>query len=313
MGVSETAHDCFIITPIGSDNSEIRRSAEGVIESVLKPVLEDESHFNFHVVVAHTISEGGSINNQVLTHILQDKLVIANLTGLNANVMYELAVRHAARKPVVHICEKGTTLPFDLKDERTLFYSNDMMGVVELKNRFRSVVEAALSDATPDNPIYRAATLEKVMQEISVSEPNKYLEAALLERVEGIENTLKRLANTNMMSTNDMESTQFVKYRVVLIVQTSVKFSEILKQFYTQMPESFLDFTDFMARGTTSQTFELARFTAEEMESSFVAGDTLVFLMHFHRRADISAKSLQKILNDLAKDMFTVKFVRRVD
>ena len=36
----EQGKKCFIITPIGSDGSEIFRKAKGVIESVIKPVLE---------------------------------------------------------------------------------------------------------------------------------------------------------------------------------------------------------------------------------------------------------------------------------
>jgi hypothetical protein len=112
---------CFIITPIGGDNTEIRRAAEGVIDAVIIPTLIEIGFKEENIRVAHRMPNPGAINRQVITRILEDDLAIVNLTGLNANVMYELAVRHAVRKPVVQICEYGTKLPFDITEERTIF------------------------------------------------------------------------------------------------------------------------------------------------------------------------------------------------
>ena len=108
--VQET-ETCFIITPIGDDTSIIRRKTDGLINNVIRPVCEK---LNFKAIPAHEIDKSGSITNQVIKLILDSKLVIANLTGLNPNVMYELAIRHAVGLPILCLAEKSTELPFDI-------------------------------------------------------------------------------------------------------------------------------------------------------------------------------------------------------
>jgi hypothetical protein len=151
---------CFVVTPIGGQDSEIRRAADGVIDTVIKPVLED---FGFQVDVAHKMYNSGSINKQILNRIINDDLVVVNLTNLNPNVMYELGVRHAVRKPVVQICEHNTKLPFDITEERTIFFKNDMAGVIDLRDTFIKTVEMAINEEVPDNPIFRAIESDVIL------------------------------------------------------------------------------------------------------------------------------------------------------
>ena len=127
---------CFIITPIGNDNDSIRRHIDGIIDAAIKPALEPD----YEVVAAHKITETGMITKQIIKEIYQDELAIANLTGNNPNVMYELAIRYCLGKPVLTIAEKGTSLPFDVMPERTIFYINDPQGSLDLKEAIKSYV-----------------------------------------------------------------------------------------------------------------------------------------------------------------------------
>ncbi len=133
----EEKKKCFVITPIGSDGSAIRRHIDGIIQAAIIPILQTE----YDVVVAHRISEPGSITKQVIRHIYEDELVITNLTERNPNVMYELAFRHSLGKPVIMIAEKGTNLPSDIIMERTIFYQNDASGVLELREELKKALE----------------------------------------------------------------------------------------------------------------------------------------------------------------------------
>lgn len=140
---------CFIITPIGDDTDPIRRHIEGIIDAAFRPALEDK----YDLVVAHRISEPGSITKQIITEIYSAKLVVANLTNRNPNVMYELALRHSLGKPVIMIAEKGTPLPSDIVMERTIFYQNDARGVIELRENIAAAEKEIDYDKT-ESPIY---------------------------------------------------------------------------------------------------------------------------------------------------------------
>jgi len=177
---------CFVVTPIGADDSSARRATEGLLSAVIEPIMKTAG---YEVIVSHRMANPGSITLQVIGHLLEDEIVIVNLSGLNPNVMYELAVRHAVRKPVVVLAERGTKLPFDISDERTLFFMNDMEGGKELKASFENAVNTALDDSEPDNPIYRAVQ-SNIMRKITATDDTQRY---IVERLEGIESKLNRI------------------------------------------------------------------------------------------------------------------------
>jgi nucleoside 2-deoxyribosyltransferase len=183
---------CFVISPIGADASSTRRSINGLVDAVIEPTLID---LGFDVRVAHRMTNPGSITNQVIELLLSADLVIANLTELNPNVMYELAVRHAVRKPVITIAEAGTSLPFDLRDERTIEYRNDMAGVPELRRALGSAALEAAKESEPDNPVYRAAQTQ-VMREVAPTDSQRFV----LDRLDRLEGLVRQVADRSLSS-----------------------------------------------------------------------------------------------------------------
>ena len=128
---------CFVVTPIGDENTAIRRHIGGIIDQAIIPAIGGE----FEIKVAHREYEIGSINDRVIQNVYDSDLVVANLTGLNPNVMFEIAIRYSFGKPAIVIAEKGTKLPFDIVDENTIFYINDPTGAAELKENVKKFVE----------------------------------------------------------------------------------------------------------------------------------------------------------------------------
>jgi hypothetical protein len=142
---------CFVIAPIGEEGTDTRRSIDGLLEAVIRPILSSE----YNVEVSHQLDRPGWIAGQIIERLIQHDLIIADLTSLNPNVMYELAVRHCQGKPVVVIALNGTKLPFDIAPERTVFYANDIAGSVKLRDDLSRAIEAAMSGGEFDNPVLR--------------------------------------------------------------------------------------------------------------------------------------------------------------
>jgi hypothetical protein len=66
----------------------------------------------------------GDIFPEMLKLIIKSALVIANINGRNANVMYELGVAQALGKPVILLADNPSKIPFNIQSQRFLIYEN---------------------------------------------------------------------------------------------------------------------------------------------------------------------------------------------
>lgn len=117
--VSSASFDtaCFYITAIGEEGSEQRKHSDLFMGALVEPALAE---FGLQLVRADMIGEAGMITGQIIEHIIRSKLVIVDLSFHNPNVFYELALRHAVRKPIVQISRAADKLPFDIGQVRTI-------------------------------------------------------------------------------------------------------------------------------------------------------------------------------------------------
>ncbi len=113
---------CFLIAPIGEEKSDVRDHSDKTLRDIVRPAA---TKLKLKAMRADNISRPGMITLQVIDYIVNCAVCVADLTGLNPNVMYELAIRHATGRPVIQICHKNDRLPFDIKDFRTIFFDID--------------------------------------------------------------------------------------------------------------------------------------------------------------------------------------------
>lgn len=153
----------FVISPIGATGSPIRKRANQILKHIIEPVV---SKSGYETIRADKISKPGIITSQIIEHIINDSLVIADLTGHNPNVFYELAIRHTLRKPVIQIIEEGEVIPFDVSATRTIYINHkDLDSVDRAKRELEQQVKAVEKDQSlVDSPISMAVDLQSFKQ-----------------------------------------------------------------------------------------------------------------------------------------------------
>lgn len=162
--VSDWQKVCFYITPIGSEDSVERKHSDLFMSSLVQPALEE---LGLTVVRADQIGEPGMITTQVLEYLKRSRLAIADLSYLNPNVFYEVALRHALRLPIVQIIRKADRLPFDVNQSRTLvFDTSDIYSLVPKLQTYRAEIANQARKAL-DDP-------ESVGNPVSVFYPDFY-------------------------------------------------------------------------------------------------------------------------------------------
>lgn len=138
---------CFVIGPM-RDMDRLRRLAFDVVAPLLAP-------FGYTVTTPDH-ADMGLVMNQVLLSLEQADLLIADLTGNNPNVLYELGIYHAFGKPYVAVKEEhpGTEpekTPFDIAAYRYL--------AIDLRDV--AATQALLSDfLTRSQLVQKADTLD---------------------------------------------------------------------------------------------------------------------------------------------------------
>jgi nucleoside 2-deoxyribosyltransferase len=149
---------CFLISPIGEPESPVRRRADKILKHIVRPVCAE---LGFEVVRADEMNHTSLISRRVMEEILTSDLVIADLTGSNPNVYYELAVRHYTGKPVVQILESSEQLPFDVSDLNTIRLDHtDLDSVHEAKERLAQFILSTDDASKCYNPV--SAALESL-------------------------------------------------------------------------------------------------------------------------------------------------------
>lgn len=126
----------FVLMPFGKNLS---LNYHKFIEAPLKEK-------GFMIQRADDIFRPTSIIDDIKTLISNADIIIAELTGKNPNVFYELGIAHQQEKYVILICQEKEDVPFDLSHIRTIFYKPNPSGYSKLINNILKYMDVYISE-----------------------------------------------------------------------------------------------------------------------------------------------------------------------
>lgn len=185
-------------------DSPTRKHADFLLDGIIKEVLEKDP-FSYEVKRADKDVSPGSINSAVINDILNADLAIADLSERNPNAFYELGIRHACDKPVIHMIQSGEQIPFDNFDQRCISFSTETWsGILSAREDLRGCVEyISSSEYKSSNPV----TIAKALQSIANSGGDAGLALnSLMEEVNSLRKENRNLyAKLNNVNVNHKE------------------------------------------------------------------------------------------------------------
>lgn len=182
---------CFVISPIGEEGTEIRKNADDAMHYVIEPACEAKG---YEVIRADKISDAGMITQSIIEHILKDDIAIIDITGRNANVFYELAIRHSHGLPAIQITRDDlSSIPFDVHNVRTIQYDLTVSGADVARQAIEKAIESVEEGKEALNPVTSVSNILKISRG-DEEEKNEVLSELLL-KVNSIPDKLDSLEN----------------------------------------------------------------------------------------------------------------------
>ena len=130
---------CFVLMPFGTkkDASEKEINFDIVFRTFIRPAIEQAG---LDPIRADEEQAGGFIHKPMYERLMFCNFAVADLSFANANVFYELGIRHALKPhTTVSIFESGTKLPFDTAPLRTFNYDYKDNSVLNVEEKIKSL------------------------------------------------------------------------------------------------------------------------------------------------------------------------------
>jgi protein-tyrosine-phosphatase len=132
------ADQCFVLMPFGE------KWSERIWTRHVRTVLTD---FGMKAVRADDLY-GSHILSDIWKGIAESRVIIADITCRNPNVMYELGLAHAMQKDVIILAQTSDDIPFDIRQHRCLIYEDNSDGYEKLEKQLPFYLKQILGGLT---------------------------------------------------------------------------------------------------------------------------------------------------------------------
>jgi len=134
---------CFVLMPF-------EEPFNGIYEEIIKPAIEGPK-VGMTCKRADDIYGTRAVMEDIWEYINKAAVVVAELTGRNPNVFYELGLSHAVDIPTILITQDASEIPFDLKHLRHIVYEDNAPGHKKLARDLVKTILAVRESISPSN------------------------------------------------------------------------------------------------------------------------------------------------------------------
>jgi nucleoside 2-deoxyribosyltransferase len=132
-GFEEVPDQVFVVMPFREE-----------LEPIFRIIKESGERVGLRVMRADEMVAPGRITDQISEAISRAGLIVADITGQNPNVLFEVGMASSLGKNILMISQERERIPFDVAGQRVIFYENTMKGARSL----REDLVAAMKQAT---------------------------------------------------------------------------------------------------------------------------------------------------------------------
>lgn len=138
---------CFVLMPF-------KEPFLRIFDQHIKPVVES---LGFIAMKANDIFRPIAVVEDIWTSLNTAGLIVADVTGKNPNVFYELGIAHVIGKNTIILTQNKDDIPFDLTHLRFFEYTDNEPGCRKLEYDLRMAVKAAMLDPMHDQMVLTIA------------------------------------------------------------------------------------------------------------------------------------------------------------
>jgi hypothetical protein len=131
----KNTHDVFVLMPFTEALRPIYDDHIGKVVNELRLVAKRADDF---FTTGHVITD-------IWRGIWSAKVIVADCTGRNPNVFYEIGLAHTIGRPVILIAQNQEDIPFDLRHIRFIPYQYTPPGVLAFERRLTATLKEELS------------------------------------------------------------------------------------------------------------------------------------------------------------------------
>lgn len=130
-----TGPDVYVIMPFAAKMRPIYADhIRPVVEGLGYKCMRGDDELSTHVVM-----------DDIWRHITSARLLVAECSGRNPNVFYEIGIAHAVGMPVIILAQDGADVPFDVKHIRFIQYAFSKTGLAELDQKVARTIRSEMN------------------------------------------------------------------------------------------------------------------------------------------------------------------------